>query len=206
MNHEGSRPPSQQSKTPVRTSDQAAPRDRRLVHRLSQMTLETDLPWDLEHITSPRVEIIHQSDLARYWSFMTDPTAPPPLPVPRSIMEPGSPGWTAVLLEEFHLARGSKNSLESDYGGENHDNLGIFQSGHSAKHILVTHVDRTGDFYAENPYTGRVALLGIVTPEFTEQEVHQGFEDWADGVGPGRPLSWFQEKIAAFNSAHPPTG
>ena len=39
-------------------------------------------------------------------------------------------------LEEFHLARGSKNSLESDYGGENHDDLGIFQTGNSTKHIL----------------------------------------------------------------------
>ena len=105
MNHEGGLPTSQQSRTPVRTSDQAAPRDRRLVHRLSQMTLETDLPGDLEHITSPRVEIIHQSDLAGYWSFMTDPTAPPPLPVPRSIMEPGNPGWTAALLEEYPEGR-----------------------------------------------------------------------------------------------------
>ena len=108
--------------------------------------------------------------------------------------------------EEFHLARGSQNSLESDYGGGNHDDLGIFQAGQSANRILVTHVDRTGDFYAQDPYTGRVALLGVVTPGFPEKEVHQGFEDWADGDGPGRPLSWFQEKIAAFNSAHPPTG
>ena len=38
-------------------------------------------------------------------------------------------------LEELHLARGSKNSLESDYGGENHDDLGIFQTGNSTKHI-----------------------------------------------------------------------
>ena len=107
-------------------------------------------------------------------------------------------------LEELHLARGSKNSLESDYGGENHDDLGIFQTGNSTKHILVAHVDRTGDFYAQDRYTGRIALLGIVTPGFPEKEVHQGFKDWADGEGPGRPLSWFQEKIAAFNSTHPP--
>ena len=109
-------------------------------------------------------------------------------------------------LEDFHLVRGSKNSLESDYGGENHDDLGIFQSGNSTNHILVTHVDRTGDFCAQDPYTGRVALLGIVTSGFTEKEVHQGFEDWADGDGPGRHLSWFQVKIAAFNSTHLPTG
>ena len=57
-------------------------------------------------------------------------------------------------LEEFHLARGSQNSLESDYGGENHDDLGIFQAGHSANRILVTHVDRTGDFYAQDRTPG----------------------------------------------------
>ena len=44
-------------------------------------------------------------------------------------------------LEEFHLARGSKNSLESDYGGENHDDLGIFQTGNSTKHILETRTE-----------------------------------------------------------------
>ena len=105
MNHEGNRPPSQQGRTPVRTSDKAAPRDQRLVHRMSQMTLEIDLPGDLEYITSPRMDIIHESSLARYWSFMTDDaTATPPLPVPRSIMEPGRPRWTAALLEE-HQAR-----------------------------------------------------------------------------------------------------
>ena len=106
MNHEGNKPLSQESRTPVRTSDQAAPRDQRLVHRMSQMTLEIDLPEDLEHITSPRIDIVHQSSLARYWSFMTDDaTATPPLPVPRSIMEPGNPEWTAALLEEHQAGR-----------------------------------------------------------------------------------------------------
>ena len=105
MDHERNKPLSQESRTPVRTSDQAAPRDQRLVHRMSQMTLEIDLPGDLEHITSPRMDIIHQSGLARYWSFMTDPTATPPLPVPRSIMEPGRPEWTAALLEEHQAGR-----------------------------------------------------------------------------------------------------
>ena len=105
MNHEGNNPPSQESKTLVRTSDQAAPRDQRLVHRMSQMTLEIDLPGDLEHITSPLMDIIHESSLARYWSFMTDPTETPPLLVPRSIMEPGSPEWTAALLKEHQAGR-----------------------------------------------------------------------------------------------------
>ena len=126
MNHEENKPFSQESRTPVRTSYRAAPRDQRLVHRMSQMTLETDLPGDLEyitsprmpqmtleidlpgdleHITSPRVDIIHQSSLARYWSFMTDPTETSPLPVPRSIMEPSSPEWTAALLEEHQAGR-----------------------------------------------------------------------------------------------------
>ena len=57
-------PFSQESRTPVRTSDKAAPRDQRLVHRMSQMTLEVDLPGDLEYITSPRMsQMILEIDL-----------------------------------------------------------------------------------------------------------------------------------------------
>ena len=85
---------------PPRTSDLATPRDRRIVDRLSQMTLETDLPAELQHITSPRLETIRGAGLARYWRFMTNPAAPPPIPVPRSIMEPGDPGWTRLALEQ----------------------------------------------------------------------------------------------------------
>ena len=84
----------------MRVSDQAAPRDHRIVHRLSQMTAESSLPPDLLEITEPRAEILRGSGLERYWCFMTDPAQPPPMPVPRSIMEPGDPGWTGALLEE----------------------------------------------------------------------------------------------------------
>ena len=86
---------------PPRTNDLAAPRDRRIVHRLCQMTLETDLPAELEHITAPRLEAIQWTGLLRYWRFMTNPSMPPPMPVPRSIMEPGDPGWTRLVLEEY---------------------------------------------------------------------------------------------------------
>ena len=89
---------SEPRQNPARTNHRAAPRDRRIVHRLSQMTLETDLPADLQHIPSPRLEARRESGLARYWRFMT--TTPPPLPVPRSIMEPGDPGWTRLVLEQ----------------------------------------------------------------------------------------------------------
>ena len=138
MNHEGSQPPSQQSRTPVRTSDQAAPRDQRLVHQMSQMTLETDLPGDLEHITSPRVEIVHQSDIARYWSFMTDPTEPLPLPVPRSIMEPGSLGWTAALLEEYRERR--EKIILNLYGLSQQDRI---QVRDSMKYTILNQGRRT---------------------------------------------------------------
>ena len=92
---------SEQRENPPRTNDLAAPRDRRIVHRLSQMTLETDLPAELEHITAPRLEAIQWTGLLRYWRFMTNPSMPPPMPVPRSIMEPGDPGWTRLVLEEY---------------------------------------------------------------------------------------------------------
>ena len=89
----------------MKVSDQAAPRDHRIVHRLSQMTAESSLPPDLLEITEPRAEIIRGSGLERYWCFMTDPAQPPPMPVPRSIMEPGDLGWTGALLEESQEER-----------------------------------------------------------------------------------------------------
>ena len=86
---------------PPRTNDLAAPRDQAIVHRLSQMTLETDLPAELEYVTTPRLEAIQWTGIQNYWRFMTNPSRPPPMPVPRSIMEPGDPGWTRLVLEEY---------------------------------------------------------------------------------------------------------
>ena len=93
--------------TPPRTNDLAAPRDQRIVHRLSQMTLETDLPPDLQHITAPRLEAIRGTGLEQYWTFMTNPGEPPPMPVPRSIMEPGDAGWTQLVTEQRLEDRGT---------------------------------------------------------------------------------------------------
>ena len=81
----------------------AAPRDERIIHRLQGMTMAWDLPADLEHMTGPRLEIIRQSRLHRYWNFMASTGAGTRrltwMPVPRSIMDPGSPGWLKASME-----------------------------------------------------------------------------------------------------------
>ncbi len=84
----------------IRTSGQAMPRDQRLVGRLSEYTLEPDLPPDLLDITGPRLEILHSSRIQRYWGFMTNAPNPPPLPVPRNIMDPAHEGWLDLIMQE----------------------------------------------------------------------------------------------------------
>ena len=83
----------------LKISSLAAPRDEQLIRRLSGMTMASDLPADLEHITGPRLEIIRQSWLYRYWNFMAGTGSPTWMPVPHSIMDPGSPGWLKASME-----------------------------------------------------------------------------------------------------------
>ena len=113
-------------------------------------------------------------------------------------------------IEAFYTARGGRHSLESDYGGFNWDDHAVdswirpphISSGHR---YMVAHVGETGDWYATRGMAdGPVILLGTLErPGVPEKDVHEFFRDWADGNGPGRPLSWFRDRIAAFNEKNP---
>ena len=77
----------------------AAPRDERLIHRLSGMNTAGDLPADLRDVTDNRLEIIRRSRLRHYWSFMTGVTDSAMMPAPRSIMDPGDTRWLKAGTE-----------------------------------------------------------------------------------------------------------
>ena len=116
----------------------------------------------------------------------------------------------------FYAARGGRSTQgESDYGGFNRDDLGLnlqrpmqtlripgwSSCPHGETDYYVSHVHDTGDFYAvEGRFdtTAQVALLGSVGPGHEEPEVYGHFADWAQGDGPGRPFSWFVERIKSF--------
>ena len=70
---------------------------------------------------------------------------------------------------------------------------------------MVVHVEETGDWHAaRGVMDGPVILPGTLErPNVPEKNVHEFFRDWADRNGPGRPLSWFRERIAAFNEKNP---
>ena len=113
-------------------------------------------------------------------------------------------------IEEFYTARGGRLSPESDYGGFNWDDQTAdswIRPPHISKghRYLVVHAWETGDWYAARDVTdGPVVLLGTLErPGVPERDVHQFFRDWADRDGPGRPLSWFRDRIAAFNEKYP---
>ena len=120
-------------------------------------------------------------------------------------------------IEVFYDARGGRYSGESGFGVFNRDDLGVRlrqrleSSGsglvfipHGEPNYRVSYVHDTGDFYAvEGRFetTAQVALLGSVGPGHEEPEVCMHFADWAQGDGPGRPFSWFVERIASFPSS-----
>ena len=103
-----------------------------------------------------------------------------------------------ATLDDFYTARSGSRSGESDYGSFNVDDLNAFNSKPlrgTYGNIRVTHVHNTGDFYALECYTGHVILLGTVDNTYDERLVYQHFGDWADCEAPGRPLSWFKERL-----------
>ena len=112
-------------------------------------------------------------------------------------------------IEAFHTARGGRFSPESDYGGFNWDDRAV-DSWARPPHIpgghryMVVHAWATGDWYAARDGTdGPVILLGTLEKTgVPERDVHEFFRDPAGGDGPGRPLSWFQGRIAEFNEKH----
>ena len=121
-------------------------------------------------------------------------------------------------IGRFYEERGGGFSGESDYGKYNRDDLAVgllaptttpgglvFVPFGEPDH-RVSHVHDTGDFYAVEGRvddTGQVALLGSVGAGHPEPEVYAHFGDWAEGAGPGRPFSWFVERIDSFRCAKP---
>ena len=117
-------------------------------------------------------------------------------------------------IASFYAARGGRFSGESNYGVYNKNDMGLDlqaqapvpESGlvfvpFGEPDYRVSHVHDTGDFYAvENRFdsTAQVLLLGSVGPGTALGKVDEHLVDWARGDGPGRPFSWFVERIASF--------
>ena len=119
-------------------------------------------------------------------------------------------------IKEFYVERGGEFSPESAYGVHNWNDepppgcgwcwetrdRPDLRADHLHRHhgnLRVSHVAETGDFYAYDSRTGEVRLLGTMPPGWTEPQVYEHFEDWAQGDGPGRSLSWFRDRIAAVS-------
>ena len=106
---------------------------------------------------------------------------------------------------EFYAERGGTFSGESDYGHFNWDDEvvrpGAFAPGSwMYRRLMVSHVHDTGDWYAvDSSGAGEAVLLGTVAGDIPEPEVYAFFSDWARNHEPGRPLTWFRERTAAFN-------
>ena len=101
-------------------------------------------------------------------------------------------------LDDFYTARGGRISGESDYGAHNIDDLGAFNLKPlrgTWGDIRVSHVHSTGDFYALEYCTGHVVLLGFVDHTLEEAIINEHLSDWADCKEPGRPLSWFKQRL-----------
>ena len=103
-------------------------------------------------------------------------------------------------MEEFYRVRGGTYSPESDYGSFNWDDTESPGAGPEPLTAVfrVSHVEETGDFYAIHNHTGRVVLLGSVPAAVPEKTVYAHFKDWAQRGGPGRPFSWFKERIESL--------
>ena len=70
--------------------------------------------------------------------------------------------------------------------------------------LRVVLVHDTGDLYAvDNRGQGPVLLLGTFQQHRSREQVEQRLADWAEGDGPGRPLSRFRERIASLNAQGP---
>ena len=110
-------------------------------------------------------------------------------------------------MEGFYAARGGSRSIEYDYGFYNVDDLGANpvdpRPRHAWPRYQVSYVGDTGDFYAVALVggvagKGRVLQLGSLGAGHVEKDVYAHFEDWAEGEGLGRPLSWFIDRIATY--------
>ena len=110
-------------------------------------------------------------------------------------------------LEQFYDWRGGRHSGEADYGWFNWDDAITPDPGESQAHqgrLRVVLVHDTGDLYAvDNIGQGPVLLLGTFQQHRSREQVEQRLANWAEGDGPGRPLSRFRERIASLNAQRP---
>ena len=114
-------------------------------------------------------------------------------------------------IDEFYDTCGGRYSGESDYGNFNWDDGNLPEcrdclkkpwSCHFHK-LSVSFVQDIGVWYAHaDARRGRVTVIGQLTLNGeSEKEVYAHFRDWAKGGTPGRPLSWFRQRIAEWNAA-----
>ena len=110
-------------------------------------------------------------------------------------------------LEQFYDWRGGRHSGEADYGWFNWDDAITPDPGESQAHqgrLRVVLFHDTGDLYAvDNIGQGPVLLLGTFQQHRSREQVEQRLANWAEGDGPGRPLSRFRERIASLNAQRP---
>ena len=126
---------------------------------------------------------------------------------------------TYATIDEFYEDRGGRRSGERGFGVMNKDDLDLFDAPMRLApwQITVRVVDETGDVYASCLLTKSVALLrtlGVINPQAREPNgsgelgpvysfAEQVFEGYAEVGRPGRPLSWFVERIPMSVAAKP---
>ena len=93
-------------------------------------------------------------------------------------------------LEQFYDWRSGRHSGESDYGGFNWDDA-------------IKPAPRESQAQRGRLRVVPVLLLGTFQQHRSREQVEQLLADWAEGDGPGRPLSWFRERIASLNAQEP---
>ena len=122
-------------------------------------------------------------------------------------------------IEEFYEKRGGRFSGESQYGVSNYPDQDRDRPPQMRHRFRVCHVHSTGDWYAHcednRGFSGfRVLLLGTLqNPSIADrinsldhaehsaaqETVTSYFHDWARGDEPGRPFSYFINRIELFN-------
>ena len=110
-----------------------------------------------------------------------------------------SPYPSYPSLDQFYDCRGGRHSGEADFGGFNWDDAikpDPRESQAQRGRLRVALVHDTGDLYAvDNLGQGPVLLLGTFQQHRYREQVEQRLADWAEGDGPGRPRSWFRDRI-----------
>ena len=111
-------------------------------------------------------------------------------------------------MDEFYLQRGGRLSAKLSFGSFNWDDSVPVETASASDAVLdrlmlVALVRDTGDWYASGK--DGVYFLGRICAGVPESDVREMFRenDDIDRNGPGQPLSWFRDRIDAFNSWWP---